>query len=171
MSTGQLKDSGQDLAGIHLVMAGGYDERLQENREYFLQLRRLCERLQLQDHITFLRSFSDSEKRTLLQHSTCLLYTPDKEHFGIVPIEAMYMKCPVIAVKSGGPLETVSDGETGFLCQQDKADFAKAMLAFIQDPELSEKMGEAGKQRVLEKFSFETFTEQLNGIVSTLCQQ
>jgi alpha-1,3/alpha-1,6-mannosyltransferase len=44
-----------------------------------------------------------------------LLYTPANEHFGIVPIEAMHLGCVVIACNSGGPLESIEDGETGFL--------------------------------------------------------
>lgn len=37
--------------------------------------------------------------------SNCLavLYTPEREHFGIVPVEAMYNQVPVIACNSGGP--------------------------------------------------------------------
>lgn len=61
------------------------------------------------DNIVFLCSFSDEEKVFLLKNSTCLLYTPSNEHFGIVPIEAMFMKLPVIAVNSGGPLETIEN--------------------------------------------------------------
>ena len=48
--------------------------------------------------------------------SLCLLYTPMEEHFGIVPLEAMSVGTPVIAVDSGGPKETVENKETGFLC-------------------------------------------------------
>lgn len=50
--------------------------------------------------------------------SIALLYTPANEHFGIVPIESMYLECPVIAISSGGPKETVSDGITGYLTPQ-----------------------------------------------------
>ncbi|KAM1041810.1 hypothetical protein ACFX2C_030940 [Malus domestica] len=38
------------------------------------------------------------------------------EHFGIVPLEAMAAHKPVILCNSGGPVETVKNGETGFLC-------------------------------------------------------
>ena len=34
----------------------------------------------------------------------------DNEHFGIVPLESMYVGTPVIAVASGGPLETIVPG-------------------------------------------------------------
>lgn len=39
----------------------------------------------------------------------------------------MYCECPVIAVNSGGPLETVITGHTGILCSPTGACFANAM--------------------------------------------
>ena len=53
-------------------------------------------------------------------------------------IEAMYMKCPVITVNSGGPLETVQNGVTGFLCNTDAKSFALAMKKFWKNPSLRE---------------------------------
>ena len=167
--TGQLKKEKGSTPGVHLIMAGGYDDRVLENKEHYLELRQLVNQLELNENVTFLRSFSDSQKRTLLHNATCLLYTPDREHFGIVPIEAMYMKCPVIAVKSGGPLETVADGETGFHCSPEPESFAKAMSRFMDDASLSKKLGEAAHQRVVTTFSFEAFTNQLESIVNKLC--
>lgn len=152
----------------HLVMAGGYDERVQENVEHYQELRDLVCQLNLNDNVTFLRSVSDAQKRSLLKSCTCLLYTPDREHFGIVPIEAMYMRCPVIAIASGGPLETVEDGVTGFLCQPTEDSFAEAMSRIASSSDLVKKLGEAGRKRVEEKFSFEQFTEKLDKVVNGL---
>lgn len=50
---------------------------------------------------------ADEDKIALLKRSRAILYTPDKEHFGIVPIEAMYLGTPVIAVNSGGSFTNV----------------------------------------------------------------
>ena len=147
-------------------MAGGYDERVTENKEHYEELCDLAEKCQLRENVTFLRSFSDSQKRTLLKYSTCLIYTPDREHFGIVPIEAMYMRCPVIAVKSGGPLETVAHEQTGYLCEPQADSFADAMQKIVTDERLSQTLGNAGHERVISKFSFETFTDQLNDITA-----
>mmetsp|Transcript_65589 Transcript_65589/g.190110 ORF Transcript_65589/g.190110 Transcript_65589/m.190110 type:complete len:122 (+) Transcript_65589:711-1076(+) len=44
-----------------------------------------------------------------------MLYMPDREQFGIMGLEAMYTQVPVLAVASGGPLETVLEGKTGNL--------------------------------------------------------
>lgn len=41
------------------------------------------------------------ERSSLLRTASCVLYTPSREHFGIVPVEAMCSGAPVIAVNSG----------------------------------------------------------------------
>lgn len=149
-------------------MVGGYDDRLMENVEYYNELQRLATSLNLGDSVTFLRSPSDEIKTCLLKNSHTLLYTPDKEHFGIVPLEAMYCRLPVIAVSSGGPLETVEDHRTGYLCQPTAEDFTEKMQYLYENQNLATKMGERGRERVIQHFSFKAFSCQLNELVSSL---
>lgn len=153
---------------VHLVVAGGYDERVIENVLYHRELEERAHELGLQDRVTFLRSVPDTTKLFLLRNCTALLYTPSHEHFGIVPVESMYCCTPVVAVNSGGPLETIADGETGFLCASSDQAFGDAMLNFIHDKQLHERMGQAGKKRVLELFSFQAFTDRLHSVVMEL---
>ena len=82
---------------------------------------------QIGNRAFLLKSCSNEVKVNFLRRSTALLYTPSNEHFGIVPLESMFLECPVVAVNSGGPLETVVDGETGFLCDPEPSEFAKSM--------------------------------------------
>lgn len=49
--------------------------------------------------------------RNLLYRNPDFLFSG--EHFGIVPLEAMYSKTGVVAVNDGGPTETVEDEVTG----------------------------------------------------------
>lgn len=160
----------QEWKDVHLVMAGGYDEAVQENVDYYEELKAVAAKLHIDEQITFLRSFSDAQKIALLSNCTCVLYTPSNEHFGIVPLEAMYMRCPVIAVNSGGPLESVVNNKTGFLCDPLPTQFSEAMEKFVKDPALKKTMGAAGRTRVLEKFSLEAFTEKLYQYVHSLAQ-
>lgn len=148
-----------------MIIAGGYDERVDENRQYYEELISLADRYQLSDSVIFLRSITTQMKTVLMKHSTCLLYTPDKEHFGIVPVEAMYLQCPVIAVNSGGPTETVVDGVTGFLCIPDAKAFSDTMALFIDSPELTKQLGKSGHQHVKMHFSFSAYSEKLNNII------
>ena len=69
------------------------------------------------DKVEFIRSFTDDEKVGLLNSAVAILYTPTNEHFGIVPIECMAAHKPVVACNSGGPMESVANGKTGFLCE------------------------------------------------------
>ncbi|XP_037654111.1 alpha-1,3/1,6-mannosyltransferase ALG2 [Choloepus didactylus] len=160
----------QDWDRVHLIVAGGYDERVLENVEHYQELKHMVQQSDLGQHVTFLRSFSDKQKISLLHGCRCVLYTPSNEHFGVVPLEAMYMQCPVIAVNSGGPLESIVHGRTGFLCEPDPVHFSEAMEKFIHEPSLKTTMGQAGRAQVKEKFSPEAFTEQLYQYITKLAE-
>jgi alpha-1,3/alpha-1,6-mannosyltransferase len=160
--------SKQEWDRLHLVLAGGYDSRNLENLEHHDELTVIAENLDLKDKVTFLRSPSDEIKITLLNRCKLLFYTPTNEHFGIVPLEAMYLSRPVVAVNSGGPTETIVHEQTGFLCESEPEDFANAAAIIIKDFKLGEKMGEMGRKRVEQRFSFEAFTEKLDQIVQSL---
>lgn len=91
-----------------MVIAGGFDPANAENVEHYEELVSYSRTLQIEDHVTFLKSPSDKQKQLLIDRCSAVVYTPENEHFGIVPIEAMYAKRPVITTNTGGPLETVS---------------------------------------------------------------
>ncbi|MBA0606362.1 hypothetical protein Godav_018840 [Gossypium davidsonii] len=145
-----------------VILLGGFDKRLRENVEYLDELKSLAERNGVAGQVNFVTSCSTAERNSLLSECLCVLYTPTDEHFGIVPLEAMAAHKPVIACNSGGPVETIKNGETGFLCDPSPKDFALAMAKFIQDPEMAKRMGEQARQHVNESFSTTTFGQHLN---------
>jgi glycosyltransferase involved in cell wall biosynthesis len=72
----------------------------------------------------------DEEVALLLSRAKALVHAAE-EDFGIVPVEAQAAGCPVIAFGSGGVLETVVDGETGFFFSEQSADsLVDAVLEF-----------------------------------------
>eukprot|EP00095_Tigriopus_kingsejongensis_P001631 maker-scaffold121_size336169-snap-gene-0.12 protein:Tk01631 transcript:maker-scaffold121_size336169-snap-gene-0.12-mRNA-1 annotation:"inorganic pyrophosphatase" len=149
---------------LKLVMAGGYDNRMSENIDHLKELELLAQTEGVS--VEFLKSPSDQEKLQWLRTSDCLLYTPSGEHFGIVPIEAMFCQLPVIAVNNGGPKETVVHNETGILCEATPEAFSEAMTEFVVGgKQLKTKMGNSGRKRVMESFSFGAFAGKLERIV------
>ncbi|CAN6561100.1 unnamed protein product [Malus baccata var. baccata] len=110
------------------MLQGGFDNRLRENVEYLEELRSLAETEGVSNQVNFVTSCSTAERNALLlSQCLCVLYMPKGNyiilyskmqdgHFGIVPLEAMAAHKPVILCNSGGPVETVKNGETGFLC-------------------------------------------------------
>jgi alpha-1,3/alpha-1,6-mannosyltransferase len=102
----------------------------------------------------------------LLSQCLCLIYTTDQEHFGIGPLEAMAAGRPVIAVRSGGPTETILDGETGLLLEPTPRAFADAILHLISDRSAADRMGRAGPRHVRERFSLARFGRQLEAVLN-----
>lgn len=72
---------------------------------------------------------------------------------------------PVIACNSGGPVETIKNGETGFLCNPNPRDFSLAMAKFLRDPQMTQRMGQEARKHVKESFSTKIFGDHLNGYV------
>ncbi|KAH7250696.1 Alpha-1,3-mannosyltransferase-like protein [Fusarium solani] len=172
--------------GCRLILAGGYDHRVSENVQYHAELETLASSLSLQ-HLTaktlitalsapadipvlFLLSIPSSLKNALLRSARVLLYTPANEHFGIVPLEAMLSKTPVLAANSGGPVETVVDGETGWLrSPEDVGAWAEVVREVLRmgDDEVA-AMGDKGAARVKELFGREQMSQRLDEIVNDI---
>ena len=83
---------------------------------------------------------------------------------GIVPLEAMSMKRPVIGTRVGGIAESVADGETGLLVPPgDPEAIASAVRELRRSPGLSERFGENGRSLVERKFTWEKVARETLG--------
>lgn len=76
----------------------------------------MAKKLNIEELVHFYAAISNETRKYLLRNAECVLYTPENEHFGIVPCEAMYSGVPIIADNSGGPRESVGEG-CGYLCK------------------------------------------------------
>lgn len=80
--------------------------------------------------------------------------TSGEEPFGLVPLEAMASTTPVVVTRSGGLVESVIDGVTGFLIpKEDASMLADRLSVLLEHPGLADDMGEAGRQHVQEHFT------------------
>jgi len=124
------------------------------------------------EHIIFLGKVSDEEKWALL--GLCDVFiTParenneDVEGFGIVYLEANLMGKAVIAGKTGGAQEAVVNGETGLLVNPESVEeVSEAIINLLNNKELADKLGKAGCQRVIEKFSWEKIGEDMKKVLN-----
>ncbi len=83
------------------------------------------------------------------------------EGFGLVLVEAMAARRPVVATRAGAIPEVVIDGVTGLLAEPQQ--FAEA-LARMTDPTLRARMGTAGCARVRASFTLDTMLEQTDAL-------
>ncbi len=111
--------------------------------------------------------------RQVNTHATVFACPSIYEPMGIVNLEAMACETAVVASAVGGIPEVVDDGNTGLLVPYDpdqaedptyvanfESAFAQKINQVISDAELANKFGKAGRQRCLDKFSWETIARQ-----------
>ncbi|HQD27165.1 MAG TPA: glycosyltransferase family 4 protein [Methanoculleus thermophilus] len=137
-----------------LVIVGDGEEK--EN------LMEQSQKLDLTGTVTFTGKLNRDLLISYYARAQCVVFPSVDEPFGIVPIEAQAAWTPVIATRSGGPKESVIDGETGFLVEPNSADeLAEKILYLDQNREAAEAMGISGRKNVENTFSWEKASEQL----------
>ncbi|CAI8497306.1 hypothetical protein CAS74_004722 [Pichia kudriavzevii] len=176
-----------------LIIAGGFDNRVTENVEYFNELSQLCDSAGLEyveiiqseppstiavtTNVIFIKNLATDLKNAFISKCDALLYTPTNEHFGIVPLEAMRLGKLVVADKSGGPLETIvdyakSEEFTGFTVESETNKWEKTLeLIKTFTNEQSEDISKRAIKRVDEMFSFNAMQTQLDTIVTQLVKK
>ncbi len=135
---------------------------LDEDVHHEQRLREQVRALGLGDHVRFLGFRSDVAE--ILRRATVVVHPSIcEETFGLVPLEAMALGRPVVASRSGGIPEVISDGQTGVLVTpRDATELARAVCELLGDPARRERMGAAGRRRASDEFSMARMTAGLN---------
>ncbi len=141
----------QEEAESHLVIAG--------DGELKAQLVEEAQNLGIAERVHFLGWRADVQQ--VLAALDVFLMPSLWEGFGLVLIEAMSKRIPVIGTRVSAIPEIVQDGESGLLvAPQDRAALAGAMLALLQDRALRRYMGLLGEDRVESYFSAERMAQE-----------
>jgi starch synthase len=117
-----------------------------------------------------------TKAETIQLYSNCAVFCCPSvyEPFGIINLEAMACRAPVVASATGGILEVVQDGKTGYLVpfEQDPVtsfpadadtfarDLAAKLADLLADPGKCKAFGEAGRKRVEDVFSWSAIADQ-----------
>ena len=84
--------------------------------------------------------------------------------FGIVNLEAMEQRRPVVATRFGGSMEVVEDGVSGFIENPfDVEAYAERIASLLRDEGLRARMGEAGRAALVERFSMGRLADDFLG--------
>lgn len=120
--------------------------------------------------IVFHGPVSQTETIDFYRRATALIFPSVwNEPSGNSTVEAAACGLPVISTYSGGIPEYVEDGRTGLLAPRgDARKLAQAISRVIDDPALARAMGEAGRQRVLERFTWEMSARQLVHLIESV---
>jgi glycosyltransferase involved in cell wall biosynthesis len=149
---------------VHLALAGGGDPA------YVAQLQRQMREAQIEAHVSFLGRQPKERMPDLLRDYDVLLFPSVwPEPFGRSIIEAMASELAVLCTPVGGVPEIVTDGQEGlFFAPGDAADLSARIAQLVDDPALARRLGQAGRQTVLARFTLQRTIDQIETLLSRL---
>jgi glycosyltransferase involved in cell wall biosynthesis len=153
----------EEVPDAHLYIVGkGEEER---------KLKKLTEKLSLKSFVTFLtRPIPNQEMPEL--YAECDIYAQPSivEPFGIAVLEAMACGKPVVGTWVGGMKDTIQDGETGYLVQEEyPGQLAKKIILVASDKGLMENMGRSAEERAIRLFDRRIIGSKYMDILNILC--
>lgn len=135
-------------------------------QEYYeTELRDIIKHEELENKVTIL-PFTKNLKQIWDVTDIALMPSTEAESFGLVGLEAMLAKKPLVASNLGGLKEIVLNNETGYLVDplDDKA-LADALIKLMDNPQLRNEFGESGYKRAKQQFSLQNYLKGINSIL------
>ena len=150
----------------YLIVGSGEEEAYLHN---------LCYEFGVADHVVFAGKIPDSELPAY--YAACDIFVmpnrqigEDIEGFGMVYLEAGAAGKPVIGGKSGGTQDAIVDDVTGVRVNgEDVKDVCNAIIAFLRDFQKAKRLGENGRQRVINDFTWEQVYLKTQTAASAAC--
>ncbi len=127
----------------------------------FAEVKEYLQSSELAEYVVFCGLVNDM--LTLRKKCDVEIVASRAEAFGRVTVEAMRASNPVIGSATGGTIELIQDGVTGFLYEhKDDAALAECMKRFIEQPMLAYEMGQRAYEWSVDKFTSE---ENVKGVL------
>jgi len=122
--------------------------------------------------VKFMGMVSDEVLQALYQSCDLFVAPSIYESFGLIYLEAMNYAKPVIGCHAGGVPEVVDHGTTGLLVEPEApAALAEAIVSLLKSPARLYEMGLAGRQRLLEKFTYIQMARNFERLYRTVIRE
>ncbi|WP_396192842.1 glycosyltransferase family 4 protein [Flavobacterium sp.] len=137
-----------------------------ENQEYYLEeIEEIILDNKLINRVKIIPFTKDLSKIWSIT-DIAIMPSTEAESFGLVALEAMLAKKPVIGSNHGGLTEIIVNNETGFLVEpNNETKLAEAISKLIESPELRKQFGESGYQRAINEFSVGTYVNKFEKLL------
>lgn len=146
------------IPNAELLLVGGVHPT---EADYGPSLQRRAEALGVREAVRFIGGVPHTETPRWMQAADLVIHCSIDEPFGIVVIEAMALGKPVVAARSGGPLEVVRDEVDGLLADPtDPRDVARQVTRLLADDGLGRRLGESARGRA-ELYGLDLFGRRL----------
>lgn len=158
-------------ADLKLIVGGGWRAGESDGKERD-RIGSIVEELGLSDITSFPGSLSRDILPAYYAAADVCAVPSHYEPFGLVAVEAMACRTPVVASDVGGLRYTVVPRETGLLASpKNEVVFAGAIDRLLIDSVWRQQLGQAGRVRVQSYFSWDGIASQLSQLYNQLLEQ
>ena len=134
-------------------------------------IKKIGAELGVESNFKWLGPLYGKEKHQAYQAADFFVLPSDEEPFGIVILEAMAHKKPVIVSDAVGPSEIIEHGETGFIVKRGNVDqIIEFSLKLLTDQSLRARMGEKGCETAINKYSVSSVVDQVEAMYYRLIE-
>jgi len=135
--------------------------------EFETEINDLIKKYQLENYV-FLPGTKINDEKWKIFNETDIFCFPTyvpSETFGLVLVESMQFKIPIVASRWNGIPFVVDDGDNGLLIDiKDPDELASKIEFLITNENFRKKLGENGRKKYLEKYSIDTFINNMDNI-------
>lgn len=122
----------------------------------------------LQGRVVFLGELSKEGVRAAMNRASLFVLSSAKETFGVVLIEALAMKLPVIATRCGGPVDILDSGLGALVNVDDVSELAEQMQRCYQNRAVEAGLGDLRRDVVKERYTPKVVASQLTEIFQSV---
>ena len=163
-----MKQVRAEFPDAHLVCIGGTPAWLGQ-KDYKQMLQAEAQRNGVEGCVTLLEAVKNVELVEFYRHSEVFVLPTYYEAFPKVVVEAMACGKPVVATRTGGIPELVSEGQTGFLVPFGSPDaIAERLTHLLGDDSLRAAMGGRGREAVESQFTWHAVAERVRNVYNEL---
>ena len=149
------------IPDIHLVIGGGSPTPQQRELEVRAMMEEIVRDRDMQECVHIIGYVPDAVLVPYYQNARLFALPSLFEPFGMTTTEAMASGTPVVASKLGGIRTVIDSGENGLLVDPSSTEeFAGAMIKLLQDNDDAERMRNAGRQTIVQYYSWEAIAQR-----------
>lgn len=130
-------------------------------RVYEARLRRMVERLPLNNRVRFAGFVAGDAKQALFDCCDIFVLPSEDENFGLAAAEAMAAGMAVVLTRGVALSEAVADAQAGLVIERGRNTLAAALSILLDDPELVRQYGRNARRLMIEQFAWHVVTRKL----------
>ena len=122
--------------------------------------------------VAVLDDFDEADKPAIFGACDVLVFPSGHESFGIVLVEAWAARKPVIGARIGAIPTVIDEDDDGLLIEhRNVADLTVKLRLLIERPELRQRLGEAGRQKVLAEYTWDVVSDRFRSVYQFVREQ